>query len=263
MKKTYSISLLSIISLILIGFVPLQLCAEDEHDTLFQTSTINALLESVFEGDITFKELKEHGGFGLGTFNNLNGEMIALDGQFFQIKSDGKVYPVNDSQKTPFAVVTSFETDKSISPENVLDFDQLKQFIDSSISTNNIYYAIRIDGLFKYVKARSVPAQKKPYLKITEIVKTQPIFEFKDIKGTMIGFKLPEYMNGLNVPGYHFHFITEDKTAGGHVLGCQLKDVDIKIDYTDKLYLRLPDIEEFYSANLSKKDKVDINKVEK
>jgi len=237
--------------------------AEQDRDILFQTSTINALLEGVFEGNVTYKELKQHGDFGLGTFNNLNGEMIALNNNFYQIKADGKVYPVADSQITPFAVVTFFDQDSSISVKGNLNYDELKQHIDKHLPTENIFYAIKIEGSFQYVKARSVPQQKKPYPEIMEIIKVQPIFEFEEIKGTMVGFRLPTYMNGINVPGYHLHFITEDKTAGGHVLDCKLKDVTIEIDFTTRSYLNLPEVKDFYSANLTKKEKVDINKVEK
>lgn len=233
------------------------------NDVLFQTSTINALLKSVFDGEMTFGELKQHGGFGLGTFNSLDGEMIALDNKFYQIKADGNVYGVDDSQITPFAVVTFFDVDKSISPTSLLSYEQLQIYIDESLPTNNIYYAIKITGTFKYIKARSVPKQSKPYPAIMKIIKTQPIFEFNDVKGTMVGFRLPGYINGINVPGYHFHFITDDKKAGGHVLGCQLKDVKIEIDYTNDLNISLPNVKDFYGADLSKKGTVDINKVEK
>lgn len=68
--------------------------------SLFQASTINALVEGINEGDTTVKELKKHGDFGIGTFDDLDGEMIELDGKFYQIKSDGHAYPVKDSMKT-------------------------------------------------------------------------------------------------------------------------------------------------------------------
>ena len=76
------------------------------EDVLFQTSTIDALLEGVYDGDITFGELKEHGDFGLGTFNGLDGEMLELDGNVYQIKTDGVAYPVDESMSTPFSAVT-------------------------------------------------------------------------------------------------------------------------------------------------------------
>ena len=164
--------------------------------------------------------------------------------------------------KTPFAVVTFFEADKSVSLDKGIDYDQLQKFIDWLIPTKNIFYAIRIDGDFKYVKTRSVPRQSKPYPPLVEVVKTQPIFEFHDVKGTMIGFRTPDYMKGVNVPGYHLHFITEDRKAGGHLLECTLKDVKIDLDYTSELFMVLPQ-GSFFKADLSKEQHKELEKVEK
>lgn len=49
---------------------------------IFQLSTINALLEGVFDGNMSYGQLKQHGDFGIGTFNGLDGEMIAFDAAF-------------------------------------------------------------------------------------------------------------------------------------------------------------------------------------
>ncbi|MGR3317207.1 MAG: acetolactate decarboxylase [Candidatus Anammoxibacter sp.] len=256
-----------LISILAILFLFIATCEcspiDQDKDVLFQTSTINALLEGVFEGELTFEELKEHGDFGLGTFNNLDGEMICLDSTFYQIRADGKVYPVDGTQMTPFAVMTFFEPDATVSLKKPLDYNQLKQYIDELLPTRNIFYAIKIEGLFKYIKARSVPRQKKPFPNVMDIIKRQPIFEFDNIRGTIVGFRLPKYMNGINVPGYHCHFITADKKAGGHVLECLLQDVKIEIDYTARSYITLPELADFYSADLAKENKIDINKVEK
>src|SRR5690349_21493614 len=40
-----------------------------EPHTLFQTSTINAVLEGVYDGDMPVATLRQHGDFGLGTLN--------------------------------------------------------------------------------------------------------------------------------------------------------------------------------------------------
>jgi acetolactate decarboxylase len=134
-----------------------------DKDVLFQTSMINVLSEGVYDGDVTFKDLKRHGDFGIGTFNGLDGEMVAVASEFYQIKADGKAYTVEDSMKSPFAVVTFFEPDKAVSLDKVLDYEQLKQYLDSMLPTRNLFYAIRVEGAFSYIKARSAPAQSTPY----------------------------------------------------------------------------------------------------
>ncbi len=238
-------------------------CAKKENDpdVLFQTSTINALLEGIYDGAFTLKELKQHGNLGLGTFNSLDGEMLMLQGVIYQVKADGKVYKIADSIKTPFSVVTFFEEDKTISLDTTLDYKSLEKFLDKNLPTKNIIYAIRIEGLFKYVLTRSVPAQEKPYLPLAEVVKTQPEFEFHNVKGTLVGFKFPEYLNGINVPGYHLHFITEDKKGGGHLLECETEKIKIAIDFTERLFVSLPETKEFYDADLVKGK--DLEKVER
>ena len=237
--------------------------AQKNEEVLYQTSTINALLDEVYDGNVTFKELKKHGDLGLGTFNNLDGEMIGLDGVFYQIKADGIAYPVDDLMETPFAVVTFFEPDKTIVLKKSVNYKQLEQYLDNALPTKNIFYAFKIEGTFKYVKTRSVPGQNKPYQPLVEIVKDQPIFEFHEVKGILVGSRFPGYMKGINVPGYHFHFITKDKKAGGHLLECQTGNVEIGIDYTSNSYLSLPEDEGFYKAELSRENQDELEKVEK
>jgi acetolactate decarboxylase len=257
MFKIKRLFYVSILFSLLFGCVKI----EKDRDVLFQISTINALLEGIYDGEITFEELKQHGDLGLGTFNALDGEMLMLDGYIYQVKADGKVYPAEDSMKTPFSAVTFYEEDKILVLDSTLDYKSLEEFLDKILPTENIIYAIKIEGLFKYVRTRSVPAQEKPYPTLAEVVKTQPEFEFHNINGKLVGFRLPDYLNGINVPKYHLHFITEDKIGGGHLLECETDRIKIGIDFTDKIFISLPETKEFYDADLEKGR--DLEKVER
>jgi acetolactate decarboxylase len=221
------------------------------QDTLFQYSTIATLLQGVYDGDMTCGELKENGDFGLGTFNALDGEMVVLDSQVYQVASDGIARVMQDDVKIPFAAVTDFKSDKTITTNQSMDCTELKAYIDDKLPTKNIAYAIKINGLFSYVKTRSVPKQSKPYPVLAEVVKTQPTFEFSKQTGSMIGFRLPRYMGGANAAGYHLHFLTVDKDAGGHVLECQVGEIKIEIDYISKWQTVLPSDSEFYNAYIT------------
>ena len=214
--------------------------SQGTDDILFQLSTIDALLDGEYEGAMTFKELKRHGTFGLGTFDALDGEMIGLEGAFYQIKADGVAYPVPDSMTTPFAVVTVFDADQTLPLQNGMDYEGLQSYLDEEIPDKSIFYAVKIDGTFNYIKTRSVPKQQEPYPPLVEVVKEQTVFEFHDIEGTIVGFRCPDSVKGVNVPGYHLHFITEDRKAGGHLLACELQDGTIAIDYTSEFYMVLP-----------------------
>ena len=236
----------------------------ETNDILFQISTINALLDGDYRGSMTFGELKRHGTFGLGTFDKLDGEMIGLEGDFYQIKADGVAYPVPDSMTTPFAVVTVFDAEKSFPSQNGMDYEGLQDYLEEAIPDKDIFYAVKIDGTFKYIKTRSVPKQQEPYPPLVEVVKEQTVFEFHDVRGTIVGFRCPDSVKGgVNVPGYHLHFITEDRKAGGHLLACQLGDATIAIDYTSEFYMVLPQHESTLHKPGSGKDRSeDLKKVE-
>ena len=181
-------------------------CAPKSKDILFQVSTIDALLEGIYDGDITCRELKSHGDFGIGTFNGLDGEMIELGGNVYQCRADGVAYPADDLTKVPFAAVTFFESDKTVLLDKTtgystghntgysMDYKQLGQYLDTLLPTKNIFYAIKITGDYDYIKTRSVPRQNRPYLPLVKVVKNQPTFEFHDVKGTVAGFRCPEYV---------------------------------------------------------------------
>jgi acetolactate decarboxylase len=236
---------------------------QGDNDTLFQISTINALLSGDYQGAMTFGELKRHGTFGLGTFDALDGEMIGLEGQFYQIKADGVAYPVPDSMTTPFAVVTVFDADTTVASHDEMDYEGLQRYLDGLIPDKGIFYAVKIEGLFPYIKTRSVPKQQEPYPPLVEVVKEQTIFEFHDIEGTIVGFRCPDSSKGVNVPGYHLHFITADRKAGGHLLACQLQEATIAIDYTSEFYMVLPQHEGTQQkSDLNKDRSSELKKVE-
>jgi acetolactate decarboxylase len=239
-------------------------CSASKHstDTLFQVSTIDALLEGIYDGEMAFGELKEHGDFGIGTFDALDGEMIALDGAFYQIKADGVAYPADDSMTTPFAAVTFFEPDASDTLPECADYSDLQEQIDGLLPTDNIFYAIRIDGSFNYVKVRSVPRQQEPYVPLAEAVKDQTVFDLHDVEGTIVAFRCPCYVEGINVVGYHFHFITADRLAGGHLLELQAEGLTVEVDYTPGFEMLLPQTDDFYQLDLAGSRQEELDEVE-
>ncbi len=247
-------------------FLSLQLnsiiIAQNSRDILFQTSTIDALMNGIFDGPMTLKELKGKGDFGLGTFNNLDGEMIYLDGVFYQVDFFGKVKKMNLSTHSPFACILHFKADKKLATDKI-SLKELQELIDENIPSNNLFYAIKVEGKFSYVKTRSVPKQQKPYPKLVEVTKNQSVFEFKDIEGTLVGIRTPELAKGINVPGYHLHFISKEKTGGGHLLACDIDKAEILIDQKQDIFLSLPETKEFLDANFSKDTSEDIQKAEK
>ncbi len=214
--------------------------AERDPHVLFQASTIGALLDGAFDGDLSFAELAEHGDLGLGTLNRLDGEMIALDGEFFRADVDGAVRPIAAEERTPFAVVTRFEAEIDAPIEGVLSQAELLARLDALVPDDASSCAIRLDGRFRSLRARSVPAQSPPYRPLAEVVADQHVFELRDVAGTMLGFRFPAYAEGIEVAGYHLHFISEDRSRGGHVLDSRSDGLRARLDPSNDLHIELP-----------------------
>jgi acetolactate decarboxylase len=214
--------------------------AERDPHVLFQASTIGALLDGSLEGDVTFAELTEHGDLGLGTLNHLDGEMIAIDRHFYRADVNGNVTEVAADERTPFAVVVPFASNLQFDLEGSLDHDRLLAEIDRRIPADAGSCAIRIDGRFELVKARSVPRQEPPYRPLTEVVGEQHVFELTGVDGTMLGFRFPEYAEGIEVAGWHLHFISEDRARGGHVLDSRIETAHVQLDPSGELHVELP-----------------------
>jgi len=214
---------------------------EREPHVLFQASTIGALLDGAFDGDLSFAELAEHGDLGLGTLNHLDGEMIAVEGEFFRADVEGRIEPIPPGERTPFAVVTRFEpTVEERMPEEAVSHEELLARLDALVPADAASCAIRLDGRFDLVRARSVPRQEPPYRPLTEVVADQHVFELADVGGTMLGFRFPTYVEGIEVPGYHLHFISADRSRGGHVLASRSRALRVRIDPSDDLHVELP-----------------------
>jgi acetolactate decarboxylase len=240
-------------------------CARSNHDTVYQVSTIDALVQGLYDGQISIRDLKSHGDFGLGTFHALDGEMVFLDGRVYQVRSDGVACLADDRTTVPFAAVTYFSPDRTLALPSVTNLAGLAGALDNALPTQNIFYAVRVDGKFSYVKTRSVPRQQKPYPPLVEVAKSQPTFEFNNVSGTIIGIRCPQFAKGLNVPAWHFHFITENRSAGGHLLDVRFEgsEVQAQIDPTSEYHLVLPDSPEFYNLNTAQDLQADVKKVEK
>lgn len=231
------------------------------QQSVTQVSTIDALLQGIYDGVKPLSELRNYGDFGIGTFDRLDGEMMFTDGRFYQIKADGKVYLPEEQTTTPFASVTRFENENSYHLENI-SFDGLKHFADSVKQTGNLFYALKIKGRFLSVRTRSVPAQTKPYPPLAEVTKNQPEFEMNNLGGQIVGFYCPDFVKGVNVPGYHLHFLSDDKKSGGHLLDFVLADGELTLDQIARFEMILPEKGDFLGGEFKTDRSEELKKVE-
>ena len=240
-------------------------CQTPAVNGITQVATIDALLAGVYDGHTSLETLRRHGDFGIGTFAGLDGEMVLLDGRFYQIRSDGKVYQPPLSDRTPFACVTTFVPDRSESITSRTDMKALQERIDTLAPGQNSFCTFIVRGVFSHVRVRSVPAQTKPYRPLAEVTKNQPVFILSKIRGALIGFRSPSFVKGVNVPGYHIHFLADDLSGGGHILEFELTQGLLEADTVHEwLNIYLPsESVSFGAADLTQERSKELEGVEK
>lgn len=232
-----------------------RLAAEGKEESeLYQTSLMSALIDGVYDGDMTIAELLTHGNFGLGTFDELDGELIAFDSEVHQLREDGSARRALPEQKTPFAVVTDFRPTMFGELTGLHTKHEVHAVVDELIGSDNLFCAFRIDGEFERVETRTVPRQSAPYRPMLEAIEHQPIFTFTKTSGTLVGFRCPEYVQGINVAGFHVHYITADRQGGGHVLDYHMLKGKVEVAKISRLRIDLPQTEHFKRATLHSDD---------
>jgi acetolactate decarboxylase len=231
------------------------------HSTLFQVSTSAALVRGVYQGAVRVGTLREHGDHGLGTFEQLDGEMVVVGGRCFRVGSDGSVHEMADDVLSPFAVVTHFVPQETIGLDDCPDLSCLTSAFDRLRHTDNFFFAVRVDGHFDYVKTRAM-CKTPEGVPLAVATARQPEFEFERLAGTLVGFWAPQYAKTLNIPGYHLHFLAADHQRGGHLLQCRGRQLRLQIQREGVLSIALPETEDFLKADLRQDPSVDLERAE-
>ena len=229
---------------------------------VYQVGTIGSLLAGVYEGDVSIDDLSNIGNFGLGTFDGANGEMLAFDNNFYRVDAHGNAHRVKN-MNTPFAVVTNFTATNLYELEEFENINALYRFIKTKFNSDNIIYALSIEGDFSSVYLRSEyqqPEGHKPLLQT--ISQVQQEYKLKNTKGTLVGFWFPKYMNNINVTGFHFHFLNDKASQGGHMIDMKLTNGVLKIMPIYDFKMHLIDTNRFRKTNLDMDFKSATKKVE-
>lgn len=222
-------------------------------DTFYQYNIWWGFVNKVFDGDLTVKELKKRGDIGLGSYTQLDGELVMLDGIPYRIREDGSVTIPNDDDEIVYVDAAFFEPEFSFEIDQSVNFDSLRTIINKHLPTLNKFYTFKIKGTFDYIKCGGLNKQEKPYTDgLDVLIPKRPIFEGNNIKGTIIGFYCPEFIGNINVAGYHFHFISEDKLFGGHVMAFETNKLNLQVDSLLEYHFALPGSDDFYNVSLDK-----------
>ncbi len=229
---------------------------------IYLCAPVNALVEGIYEEKIPFTQIKKHGDFGLGTFDDLDGEMVMVDGQIFRITADGHVHQVDEQELTPFACVTFYSPSSHDEVYSELSYTGFQDWLGQLLPSPNIFYAIRVEGRFASMRVRSVPKQEN-YRPLAEVAEDQTVFTFSDIEGSLVGFFTPAFMASVNVPGLHLHFLSVNRQKGGHLLECRPSRVRAGVQLLSILELALPMSLDYLTWDFQRDTKKDLDTVEK
>lgn len=237
--------------------------AQTKHNVLYNYGIIDAFIGGLYKGTLPIKDLKLKGDFGIGAPDMLNGELTMLDGKAYQTKATGETVILDNDHKTSFSSVTFFKADTVFYVNTTIEQKDLLEIIGSKLTNKNGMFAIKISGAFRYVKTRVFPpVQEEPFPVLSTILDRQQFFEFQNTAGTFIGYHLPEYLNGINASGFHLHFLSSDKTQGGHVLGFTGNNLKIEIAELKNFELEIPKNKDFHNFQFKKKYNEDLKRVE-
>lgn len=229
---------------------------------VFISAPLSALVEGIYRADTTIGLLRQKGNLGIGTFNDLDGELVLIDGKVYCLRPQGDAELIPDDVRTPFALSTHFEGDTEETFTAPVPADIFEHTILDLIPSPNLMYSIRIDGHFSHIQARSVPKQSN-YLPLVEVTRIQTVFDFHDVEGTILGFYTPHFLNGVHLPGLHLHFISADRTKGGHLLKASSTDIVLKLQHAPAVELGLPLTVDFLTMESTRDVEADLDEAER
>lgn len=236
------------------------------QNKMYQVSTLQALALGYSRAVIKVEELLQEGDTGLGTFEDVNGEMILMDGKCFRADQNGNVTVVPSDTGVPFAAVAKHYGEQQFPLRDMPDITSIRTELTRKIEERfglNSMHVVRIDGVFEKVDARSEAPYRSHHVTLKEVLcKTQKAFIFENIRGSLVGVYFPDYMDGINMPGWHLHFLSEDRSKGGHVFDVSLKEATAKVDKITNILINLPKEAAFDTYSLKQDLQDEIKSVE-
>ncbi|MFS4417371.1 acetolactate decarboxylase [Maribacter sp. 2307ULW6-5] len=228
----------------------------EKNDTYYHYSIWWAFVNKVFDADLSVAELKTKGDTGLGSFNLLDGEMVMIDGIAYRVREDGTISEGADTDKIVYANAGFFENDFNLTLEvkEGMDMEGLKSQLLDKLPSPNFFYMFEIEGLFDYMKCGGLTRQEPPFEEgLDVLIPNRPVFEGNRVSGTIVGFYCPDFIGNINVKGFHFHFISDDKKLGGHVMDFKAtENIKVGIDKKTDYHFVLPDNADFENVSLEK-----------
>ncbi|MBC8152803.1 MAG: acetolactate decarboxylase [Bacteroidetes bacterium] len=238
--------------------------ATAQPSRLYHIGLINGFLGGLYEGVATYQSLKQEGDFGLGAPDRLDGEVTILDGRVYQTQASGHTFEPDDVARTPYAFVHPFRADTTIMVAGPVDKHAFESLIDRHLPDPNGLYAIRVTGSFRKVQTRAFPpVTEKPYPALTTMMARQRFFDFEMVAGDLVGYRLPALLTGVNIPGYHFHFLSRDRDKGGHVLAFAGEQLTVQVQELSGYIVDVPQTADYQRFDFNQDRQAEVRQVER
>ncbi len=219
--------------------------------TLFQAGTLIGILHGIYEGDVDFKTLLQHGDIGFGLLNGGDGEMLALDGNFYRIGEQGKAQDIDPDAYTPFSIISKFKPTHSFILDKISSIQELETLLASHLDTPNIFHMIRLDVELDWIKIINSDCKMWPQQLLRDnIDATSHSQEYENINGSLIITYCPKYSAAFTITGFHYHFINQTRNLGGHVTDLRIRHGKVMITPIRRFSMVLSHSKSFDEANL-------------
>ena len=235
------ITLLCLIGIALIPFFGQAQQIKHQDNNLYQYGITEAFLSGLFHGKLPVSEFKKNGNFGIAAPDMVDGEVILYNGKVYQTRSTGVTTEMPDTAKLPLAFACFFKPDTAFTIIHAISEADAFAQIDAHLHHKNAIYAVRITGLISQLKTRTFyPVSSEPFPPIASLIANQKIFNISGVKGTLFGLRVPNYWTGINIAGYHLHFIGDNFKTGGHVVDFIPENVLVEIAEIKAVNIQVP-----------------------
>ena len=233
-----------------------------ERTKFTQISLFSILLVGRYGGIVSVGEVKTLGNIAIATMDRLDGEMQMIDGVVYQACADGRVRLPGDEATVPFGTIADFRAEETLRLENLPSYELFEARLAECCPLTNTPLAVRFTGNFRRMKVRAVARQEHDGVGLAEAANNEAVFDLADCSGDLVGFRLPEYVKGINAPGWHLHFMDTERRRGGHVVNFSLREGILRFCYADDFQIRLPEPAAFAGIDLGKDRSAELKKAE-
>ncbi|OUI78482.1 hypothetical protein HK18_08155 [Commensalibacter intestini] len=217
---------------------------------IVQFSTIGALMAGHLEGEKQFSKVCCGCNFGLGCSADMDGELTIYDGQAYEATAGQSLETLNFAEKVPFIQITDFKPKQRHDVENI-DHTNIEACLTRFIQPKNIFLAVSVEGVFEKITIRRPHRAAEGQVRsVSQIAEAQQVDTHCQIEGRLIGFWTPELFGRVSVPGFHFHFLDQQKKISGHVLEFLMKKAQLSFEEKTTLEVTNPKSKSYKDMNI-------------